>query len=92
MIDTGNQNFNYRTIFMGGGGWGGGVAGGGGGGGGGGGVGRGGGGGGVSDHLHKLLSGIQLTQRRRNTGNEAKCPFHHETTGGTTNRTEWPNS
>src|SRR6476469_7112534 len=40
----------------------------------------------------KLLSGIQLTHLRRNRmTTEAKCPFHHDTTGGTTNRDWWPN-
>src|SRR6266403_5748154 len=40
----------------------------------------------------QLLSGIQLTHLRRNhMTTEAKCPFHHDTTGGTTNRDWWPN-
>src|SRR5712675_2631500 len=40
----------------------------------------------------QLLSGIQLTHLRRNhMTTEAKCPFHHGTTGGTTNRDWWPN-
>src|SRR5438874_11976600 len=40
----------------------------------------------------QLVSGIQLTHLRRNhMTTEAKCPFHHDTTGGTTNRDWWPN-
>src|SRR6267378_1016051 len=40
----------------------------------------------------QLVSGIQLTHLRRNhMTTEAKCPFHHDTTSGTTNRDWWPN-
>src|SRR5947209_6044750 len=40
----------------------------------------------------QLVSGIRLTHLRRNhMTTEAKCPFHHDTTGGTTNRDWWPN-
>src|SRR5438132_13025061 len=40
----------------------------------------------------QLLSGIQLTHLRRNhMTTEAKCPFHPDATGGTTNRDWWPN-
>jgi catalase-peroxidase len=41
----------------------------------------------------QLISGIQLNPRKREIRmtTEAKCPFHHATTDGTTNRDWWPN-
>jgi catalase-peroxidase len=44
------------------------------------------------DLLHSLYPEFSSTHVRRNhMTTEAKCPFHHATTGGTTNRDWWPN-
>jgi len=44
------------------------------------------------DLLHSFYPEFSSTHVRRNhMTTEAKCPFHHATTGGTTNRDWWPN-
>src|ERR1700741_5310779 len=44
------------------------------------------------DLLHSFYPEFSSTHLRRNhMTTETKCPFHHATTGGTTNREWWPN-